>query len=146
MTLFALSQTAITQPGAVEHKPRSEERSARAAQEFEQIFLRQMLGALMKTTRLGPTSSIPGTDIYDSMVVDALSGSIAESGGLGLADVVERNLNARSPQVGERSEPVRREAKRSTEMAMEDSRLSEGRRSVELDTNPNQRIGHRRLP
>jgi Rod binding domain-containing protein len=146
MNLFALTQAVTAKGAGVEPRPGVQTRSAEAAQEFEQIFLRQMLGALMKTTRLGPDSAMPGTDIYDSMVVDALSGSIAKSGGLGLAEIVQRSLDAHSPQTGDRSEAVRGKADRTTEVLAEDSRVPTSSRSLELDARPNPRVGRRRSP
>ncbi len=70
----------------------------KAAQEFEQIFVRKMLSSLEKTGRMGEKSSISGgSDVYSSMVVDALSNSIAASGGIGLADMVVRSIQTRKP-------------------------------------------------
>jgi peptidoglycan hydrolase FlgJ len=57
-----------------------------AAQQFEAIFLRQLLGALEKTGGLGGSSQ--GAAIYKSMMVGAIADSASQSGGIGLADVV----------------------------------------------------------
>ena len=57
------------------------------AQQFEAIFLRQLMGALEKTGGLGSSSS-GGGGVFRSMMVTALADSTAEGGGIGLADVV----------------------------------------------------------
>jgi Rod binding domain-containing protein len=57
-----------------------------AAQQFESIFLRQLLGAMEKTGGLGGSSQ--GSAIYKSMMVGALADNASQSGGIGLADVV----------------------------------------------------------
>jgi flagellar protein FlgJ len=59
----------------------------KAAQQFEAIFLRQLMGALEKTGGLG-NSSKGGAGVLRSMMVTALADSTAEGGGIGLADVV----------------------------------------------------------
>jgi len=58
----------------------------KVAQQFESIFLRQLLGALEKTGGLG--GSTQGAAVYKSMMVGALADGASESGGIGLADVV----------------------------------------------------------
>jgi peptidoglycan hydrolase FlgJ len=58
----------------------------KAAEQFESIFLRQLLGALEKTG--GPGGSSQGAGIYKSMMVGALADSASANGGIGLADVV----------------------------------------------------------
>jgi Rod binding domain-containing protein len=67
----------------------------RAAREFEQIFLRKMLSVLEKTKRTGKEGPMSaGNDIYSSMVVNALSESIASAGGIGLADIIAKSMMA----------------------------------------------------
>lgn len=56
------------------------------AQQFEAIFLRQLMGTLEKSGGFGGSGT--GAGIYKSMMVGALADSTAEGGGIGLADVV----------------------------------------------------------
>lgn len=66
----------------------------RAARQFEALFVRMMLEPLQKTAEA--KKSGPGTGgggAYGSMVVDALSDSIAESGGVGLSRMIEEALS-----------------------------------------------------
>ena len=81
-------------------------KGAEAASQFEQIFLRKMLSALMKTTKLSPGSEMAGGEMYDTMVVDALSSSISDGGGIGIARLIEQRLdggpsNAQGPPLPE---------------------------------------------
>ena len=67
----------------------------KAAQDFESIFVRQMLKSLEKTTAAGGNAkATAGQSSYGSMIVDSLSESISKAGGLGLADVVARSMMA----------------------------------------------------
>jgi Rod binding domain-containing protein len=67
--------------------------AVKAAQEFESLLLRHVLKSLEKTTSIGPTSQSSST--YRSMITDALSDGIGQSGGLGLAELMARNLDIR---------------------------------------------------
>lgn len=70
----------------------------KAAQEFEQIFVRKMLSSLEKTGRMGQSGSVSGgNDVYSSMVVDGLANAIAGSGGIGLADLIVRSMHSHDP-------------------------------------------------
>ncbi len=70
----------------------------KAAQEFESIFVRQMLKSLEKTTAAGGNAkATAGQSTYGSMIVDSLSDSISKGGGIGLADVVARSMMAAHP-------------------------------------------------
>jgi peptidoglycan hydrolase FlgJ len=64
---------------------------ARAAREFEAIFLRQILTSLEKTGHMGSTGST-GSDVYGSMMVGALADAVASAGGVGLAKYVTTSL------------------------------------------------------
>jgi Rod binding domain-containing protein len=80
--------------------PKAKSGGSDAAQQFEQIFLRKMLGSLMKTTKMGAESTMAGSDMYDTMVVDALSSSISDGGGIGLASVIQDRIDGRSSARG----------------------------------------------
>jgi flagellar protein FlgJ len=64
---------------------------ARAAREFEAIFLRQILASLEKSGHMGGTAST-GSDVYGSMMVGALADAVANAGGVGLAKYVTTSL------------------------------------------------------
>ncbi len=65
-----------------------------AARQFEAVFVRMMLEPLQKTGE--SKKSTPGASAggaYGSMVVDALSDAITQSGGVGLAHMIEDALS-----------------------------------------------------
>ena len=80
-----------TQPGAHEPKPEV----ARAAREFEAIFLRKMLSSLEKASHVGKPGALSssGGDVYSSMMVGALADAVANAGGIGLASYVTKSLS-----------------------------------------------------
>lgn len=61
------------------------------AQQFEAIFLRQLLGSLEKAGGFGGKGD-SGSAIFGSMMVNALADSAAASGGIGLADIIFKAL------------------------------------------------------
>jgi Rod binding domain-containing protein len=71
-------------------KPPSEQ-ALKAAREFESLLLRHVLKSLEKTTAIGPASQSSST--YRSMITDALADGIGQSGGLGMADLLARDLD-----------------------------------------------------
>ena len=65
----------------------------KAAQEFEAVFIRQLLKPLEKageTGKTGPVSS--GSNVYGSMMVGAMADSASKGGGIGLAEMVLKAL------------------------------------------------------
>ena len=72
----------------------------KVAQQFEAIFLRQLMGTLEKSGGFGGSST--GAGVYKSMMVGALADSTAEGGGIGLADVV---FKAMMPQAAGAAAP-----------------------------------------
>jgi Rod binding domain-containing protein len=78
----------------LERKPeQAGSKAQEAAAQFEQIFLRKLVGSLMESAKFGMRSQMPGSGVYDSMVVDALAGSISSKGGIGLAALVQRRID-----------------------------------------------------
>jgi flagellar protein FlgJ len=70
----------------------------KVAQQFEAIFLRQLMGSLEKTGGFGGSGT--GSGIYKSMMVGALADSTAEGGGIGLADVVFKAMMPQAATAG----------------------------------------------
>ena len=65
----------------------------RAAEEFEAVFLAQMLAPMFEIAKTdGLFGGGPGEDVYRSMMVEEYGKAIARSGGVGIADHVEREL------------------------------------------------------
>lgn len=100
--------------------PKPDSGAVDAAQKFEQIFLRRMVGSLMQTAKLGGGSKVAGSEMYDSMIVDALSTSLSTAGGLGLAQVIQERLDAKMGQRAD-SRELTTEANLSANSAASDS-------------------------
>lgn len=89
-----------------ETKLRVDPAVAKAAQQFEAVLLRSMLSSLEKTTKLGGADSSNGSSLYSSMMVDALADSLAESGGIGLADAIVKEISPKEQGVALGGPPV----------------------------------------
>lgn len=65
----------------------------RVAQEFEAVFLAQMLKPMFADTEAeAPFGGGPAEEIWRSVQLDEFAKSITRSGGIGLASAVEREL------------------------------------------------------
>jgi murein DD-endopeptidase MepM/ murein hydrolase activator NlpD len=86
----------------------------RVAQEFESLFLAQLLSIMQKSVESsGLFEGGPGKEVYTAMMNQELGRSLAASGGLGLSRMIEQYLeqSARgkgAAEVGERVETVAR--------------------------------------
>jgi Rod binding domain-containing protein len=73
------------------------EKISQAARDFETVFLRQMLSALERTTKVGDKGpSIPGQQAYGSMIVEAVADAVAQAGGIGLGQVLSKALASKT--------------------------------------------------
>jgi Rod binding domain-containing protein len=67
-----------------------------AARQFEAVLLNQLLGSLEHTfSTLGEKKTETGSDHYHFLGVQALASSIAAKGGIGIAEMIVRNLRQR---------------------------------------------------
>jgi len=72
------------------------EKLVHAARQFEAILLNQLLGSLEHAfSALGKEKTEAGSDHYRFLGVQALASSVAAKGGLGIADMILRNLKSR---------------------------------------------------
>ena len=67
-----------------------------ASQQFEAILVRQLLGEAMKPMMGTAEDAAPGHDIYQYMVTDIVSQSVAQGGGLGIAKMLEKQLEPKT--------------------------------------------------
>jgi len=74
-----------------------EEPGKAAAQQFEAILVRQLLGDALKPV-LGaePGSEAPGSDVYQYLVTDIVAQSVAQGGGLGIAKMLTPQLTPKT--------------------------------------------------
>lgn len=64
-----------------------------AAQEFESVFLSQMLQHMFAGVDMNPMGEDgPGKEIYESMLVDEYAKLMTRAGGIGIADHVKREM------------------------------------------------------
>lgn len=70
-----------------------------AARQFEAVFLRQMLSCLEKTTSMQGAKQA-GSNLYGSMMVDAVADAVSRAGGIGLAAMLTKTLE---PQLASRT-------------------------------------------
>jgi peptidoglycan hydrolase FlgJ len=72
------------------------EKLVHAARQFEAILLNQLLGSLEHAfSALGKEKKEAGSDDYQFLGLQALASSVAAHGGLGIADMIVRNLKSR---------------------------------------------------
>jgi len=99
--------------------PATTKKLRHAAQEFEAIVLGQMLKTMRQAGAQGPVA-LTGTSqkVYRDLMDDELAKSVARSGGVGIADVLVRDLlrlgpgpkkSLKSPEPAADSRPVGRE-------------------------------------
>jgi len=81
---------ASTQPAHGRHNPRE------VALKFEALLVTQMFNAMQNTVeKSGLLDGGSAEDTYREMLNQALSGELARRGGLGLAEHIEREIEAR---------------------------------------------------
>ncbi|HEX4335197.1 MAG TPA: hypothetical protein VH062_04745 [Polyangiaceae bacterium] len=70
-------------------KPKADPKLEKVAQEFESIFLRNLLKPLEEAGSMGKQGSVSsGSGVYGSMMVGALADSASQGGGIGLSHLV----------------------------------------------------------
>jgi Rod binding domain-containing protein len=87
------SAVAAAKPQVPQLSAKGDKQAAKAAQDFEAVFLSEILSPMFEGLPTdGPFSGGPSEGIFRSMMVEQYSKSIAAQGGLGLADSVKRQL------------------------------------------------------
>lgn len=65
----------------------------KVAEEFESVFIGQMLGHMFSGIKTDDMfGGGPGEDIYRDLLIDEYGKQMSRSGGIGLADSIERQL------------------------------------------------------
>ncbi len=82
-------------PSVTAPKPQSQEEKQllNACQEFEAIMLQQMMKSMRATVPKSELSQSFGQEITQDMYDEKLTDEMAKSGGIGLAQVMYRQLN-----------------------------------------------------
>jgi peptidoglycan hydrolase FlgJ len=76
------------------HSPLATDKARKASQDFEAMFLEQMLERVFASSgEEGPLGDNgPGGAVYRSMLVKEYAGGITKAGGVGVADAVYREM------------------------------------------------------
>ncbi len=83
------SATSADHTSGAESAPRPDPKLAKIAQEFEAIFLRNLLKPLESAGEMGKRGTVTsGAGVYGSMMVGALADSASSGGGIGLSHLV----------------------------------------------------------
>lgn len=77
----------------------TEEAIEPVARQFEAVFLQMMLKSMRDTVPEGGLFDNQSTKFYEDMMDSQLSVSLAEQGGIGLADMLTEQLSRMSPEV-----------------------------------------------
>jgi len=85
------TSTATGQPGGTQNKAALE----KAAQQFEAIFLRQMMGAMRSASLAEGISDSSATDQFRDMADARTADSMASRGTLGIAEMLMRQFGAK---------------------------------------------------
>lgn len=73
--------------------PMASEDVRRAAEEFEAVFIAQMMAPMFQGLETDELfGGGPGEDIYRSVLVEEYGKSIARAGGIGLSDAIQREI------------------------------------------------------
>jgi Rod binding domain-containing protein len=92
-TLARLQAGAARPAGTAADSPANRESVRRIAQEFEALFLSEMLAPVFESVDTeGLFGGGQSEKIFRSMMVDEYGKSIAQAGGVGIADAVQREI------------------------------------------------------
>lgn len=101
--------TAITDKGFAQLEPGKDPRleALETAQQFEQIFVQQMLAGMRKTAEMAGEDKLfgqgPGGDTYTQWFDNHLSAHLTNNGGLGIAETLMQDFErwGQIPRAGE---------------------------------------------
>lgn len=78
------------------------------AEQFEALFLQTMLKSMRQATPGDPLMGSDQANLYRDMLDQQLALDISKRGGIGLADVIERQLGPAQPETSRQSDPFTR--------------------------------------
>ena len=84
---------AAKRPPALTGAAKNEAQATKAAQDFEAVFIGQMISAMYEGVKTdGPFGGGSGEMMFRSLMIEHYSKAIADQGGFGLADQVKREI------------------------------------------------------
>ncbi len=72
-----------------------QQKAKNAAQDFEAVFINSMFQQMFSSVSQGPFSGGPAANMWRSFLTDEYAKTFAKSGGIGIAEHVQRALLAR---------------------------------------------------
>jgi Rod binding domain-containing protein len=97
---ITLSSASMPLPAANPPAAKALGKSEKAARDFEAVLLTPVLDALQKTFAGDPDDKTPGASDYRMMGTQALAQAIAAQGGIGIARLILRHLEAPKVSAG----------------------------------------------
>ena len=90
---FSTALSAAKPKPALTGTAKTAAQAEKAAQEFEAVFINQMIGTMFEGVKTdGPFGGGPAETMFRSLMIDHYSKTIAGQGGFGLADQVKREI------------------------------------------------------
>ena len=87
------SALSATKPQGIVGPAKNASQAAKAAQDFEAVFINEFMGAMFEGIKTdGPFGGGPGEAIFRSLMIDQYSKAVAKQGGFGLAASVQKEL------------------------------------------------------
>ena len=87
------SALSATKPQGIVGPAKNASQAAKAAQDFEAVFINEFMGAMFEGIKTdGPFGGGPGEAIFRSLMIDQYSKAVAKQGGFGLAAAVQKEL------------------------------------------------------
>lgn len=78
-------------------QPAADPKITSAALGFEQLLVQQLAETLVASTETGDESSDASSSLYRDMLPEALSDSVKQAGGIGLAQALAQSFTALAP-------------------------------------------------
>lgn len=98
---FAIAQATLANPAAVATKTDAlktaaakADKTRAAAEDFESVFLNTLFQQMFSNIGNGPFNGGPAAGVWRSMLTDQYARTFAKTGGIGIADHVQRFLVA----------------------------------------------------
>jgi Rod binding domain-containing protein len=96
-TALAIANATLSRPAATAQTAALKARADKtrgAAEDFEAVFLNTLFQQMFNGVGNGPLSGGPAAGVWRSMLTDQYARTFAKSGGIGIADHVQRSLIA----------------------------------------------------
>src|SRR5258708_14309415 len=91
--LYLTAALSATKPQGILGPAKSASQAAKAAEDFEAVFINEFMGAMFEGIKTdGPFGGGPGESIFRSLMIDQYSKAIAKQEGFAFAAAVKKEL------------------------------------------------------